>query len=217
MRKRADNRGLTLVELVVSIAIMAIVGSAILSFFLFSTRQYHKGNSETTVQSEAQMVVGRLENMIMNASDGVGTNATGDVLYLFSHEIQSIGGVDTTICRRTMIALDNDKHQLQSNYQEWSMDSEGRLTPDPSGGVEPPVSTPIVIADYMDTVGACATPVFNVNLSKLATEQTVTVTISIKLREQSYSTTNQFVLRNRVSCSTTDSLEEHFKLENIKE
>ena len=208
---KSDNRGISLVELIASIAILALVSGAILGFFLFSTRQYHKGSSESTVQNEAQMVMGRLENLIINASDGVGTNAAGDMLYLFNHEVQNSGVSKTYICKRTTIALNNTTHQLMSSTEDYVMNTgDGSFTLTGS-------STPAPIADYMDTEGAGAAPVFHVNLLKLATEQTVTVTISIKLREQSYSTTNQFVLRNRVSSSTTDSLEEHFKLENIKE
>lgn len=208
---RADNRGISLVELIASIAILALVSGAILGFFLFSTRQYHKGSSESTVQNEAQMVIGRLENLIINASDGVGTNAAGDVLYLFNHEVENGVGGKTYICRRTTIALNNTTHQLVSSDEDYVMNPmDGSLTLTGS-------SAPAPIADYMDTEGECATPVFRVDLSKLATEQTVAVSISIKLREQSYYTENHFVLRNRVSSSTTDSPQEHFKLENIKE
>lgn len=208
---KSDNRGISLVELIASIAILALVSGAILGFFLFSTRQYHKGSSESTVQNEAQMVMGRLENLIINASDGVGTNAAGDVLYLFNHEVQNGGGGKTYICRRTTITLNNTTHQLMSSNEDYVMNpGDGSLTLTGS-------STPAPIADYMDTAAEGAPPVFLIDLSKLATEQTASVTIRIKLREQSYSTTNQFVLRNRVSSSTTDSLEEHFKLENIKE
>ena len=157
------------------------------------------------------MVMGRLENLIINASDGVGTNAAGDVLYLFNHEVQNSGVGKTYICRRTTIALNNTTHQLMSSTEDYVMNTgDGSLTLTGS-------STPAPIADYMDTAAEGAPPVFLIDLSKLATEQTASVTIRIKLREQSYSTTNQFVLRNRVSSSTTDSLEEHFKLENIKE
>ena len=157
------------------------------------------------------MVMGRLENLIINASDGVGTNAAGDVLYLFNHEVQNSGVGKTYICRRTTIALNNSTHQLMSSTEDYVMNTgDGSLTLTGS-------STPAPIADYMDAAAEGAPPVFLIDLSKLATEQTASVTIRINLREQSYSTTNQFVLRNRVSSSTTDSLEEHFKLENIKE
>lgn len=210
MEKNTDNRGMSLIELLVSMTILVVVGSAIFGFFLFSTKQYHKGSSESAVQNEAQMVMGRLKNMIVNSSDGLGTNATGDVLYLFSHEIQDSGGSSTIVCRRTTITLDNSLHQLMSVYDEYVMNPmDGSLTLIAT-------STPSAIADYLDVVGECTTPVFQVDLSKLETEQTASVTISIKLKEQAYSTTNQFVLRNKVSTSISDSPEEHFLLENMK-
>lgn len=187
--KKADNRGMSLVELIVSIAIMAIVGSAILGFFLFSTKQYHRGSSESTLQNEAQMAMERLESLIVNASNGVGTDATGTELYLFNKE-------GTDICRRTRVYLDSANHQLVQESQCYSCTGGSFV---PSGA---PESTPIV--DYVDTV-------FSVDLSDYETKQTVKITIGMKLEEQTYTTSEQFVLRNKVNGSTSAEPGEHFQ------
>ena len=72
MKRQMDHRGLSLIELIVSIAILSIVVGAIFGFFLFSMRSYNKDSGETNVQSEAQMTVNRLQNQIVNTTTGIG-------------------------------------------------------------------------------------------------------------------------------------------------
>ena len=48
----ADEKGFSLIELIVSMAILVIVGIAIMGFFTYSVGQYTRGNEETTMQVE---------------------------------------------------------------------------------------------------------------------------------------------------------------------
>lgn len=73
MRKRIlkDNRGLTLVEMLVSFAILSIMMVAVFQFMSMMTKQYQNSNNEITVQNEVQTLMQQLENYIIDADMGV--------------------------------------------------------------------------------------------------------------------------------------------------
>ena len=54
------NKGFTLVELIVSIAIFAIVAAAIIAFFRVAMTQYKTNTNEVNIQTESQMTWKRI-------------------------------------------------------------------------------------------------------------------------------------------------------------
>jgi prepilin-type N-terminal cleavage/methylation domain-containing protein len=70
-RRKHDNRGFTLVELVVVTAILAIVGAAVAGFLAVSTRSYKSVSSEVDLQTEAQVAMNQFQTLLMNAEAGV--------------------------------------------------------------------------------------------------------------------------------------------------
>lgn len=67
--KRADNRGLTLVELMISIAISAIVLASLALFMSYTSRNYRRASEEVSLQMEAQTVLNQLDSMIMESTN----------------------------------------------------------------------------------------------------------------------------------------------------
>lgn len=65
------NKGVTLVELIVTIALMTIVGGAITSFVVVSQRNYNSGSAETDLQYEVQMVSNQLQDLLIDTARGV--------------------------------------------------------------------------------------------------------------------------------------------------
>ena len=65
------NKGFTLVEIIIAIAILTIVGGVIGSFVLISQKQYNYGASETDIQYEAQLLVNQLQELLIDASKEV--------------------------------------------------------------------------------------------------------------------------------------------------
>lgn len=78
------NKGFTLVELLVSISILAVVGLAIGGFLVVSANQYRAAGAEVKVQTEAGLVENQLKNLILAASIGIDT--TEDALELYSYD-----------------------------------------------------------------------------------------------------------------------------------
>ena len=75
----ARNRGMSLVELLVSVAVLGIAMVGILALINLSTRYYSSSSKEVEVQSELQTTFALVSNMIVDANKGVKFNTTDSV------------------------------------------------------------------------------------------------------------------------------------------
>lgn len=66
-RIRRDQRGLSLVEVMCAVAILALVSGIIGTVIVMSTRTYRKGISETGIQQEAQLAANSIGNLVKDA------------------------------------------------------------------------------------------------------------------------------------------------------
>ncbi len=73
------NKGFSLVELIVSMALLVIVGAAIIAFFSMSMTQYKSNTDETSLQTESQLAWKRLESNILMTTDGVWTPTVNEI------------------------------------------------------------------------------------------------------------------------------------------
>lgn len=74
--KREDNRGLTLVELVCTIAILSIVATAVGGVMVASAKNYQKGTTEIELQQEAQITVNQIGDLVIDATLQVSFSGT---------------------------------------------------------------------------------------------------------------------------------------------
>ncbi|MCM1185499.1 MAG: type II secretion system GspH family protein [Lachnoclostridium sp.] len=66
--KNFDNRGLTLVELVCSVAILGIIAMIVGSVLVVSADSYNRGSSEIQAQQEAQLVANQIDDLLIDAT-----------------------------------------------------------------------------------------------------------------------------------------------------
>ncbi len=67
--KWKDNRGYTLVELIISMAILAIVGGAITLLMQSGSHSYSSTKAELDLQMESQTLMSQMSTMIMEANN----------------------------------------------------------------------------------------------------------------------------------------------------
>lgn len=67
MGNKLNNKGLTLVELMIAMAIASIVIGSITYFMATSTKNYRRANDEITLQIEAQIILNQLNELIIEA------------------------------------------------------------------------------------------------------------------------------------------------------
>ncbi len=63
-----DHRGLTLIEVIVSLLIASLVLLAVTGFLMVSTRTYRSNSMETSLQMEAQVALNQIDDLLMKAN-----------------------------------------------------------------------------------------------------------------------------------------------------
>lgn len=111
---RKENGGYTLVELIVTIAILAVVGIGIGTMISNSMKQYHMSSAEVSLQQESQLAGNQLINLVMNANDGV--RAGSGKLYMYHYDLEY------DVHSKTVISYDADARML--TYSAYQKDGE---------------------------------------------------------------------------------------------
>ncbi len=200
------NKGFTLVELIVSIAIFAIVGVAIAAFFGMSMRQYKSNTNEVNVQTESQMTWKRLESNILITNAGIWTPNDSQIdLYRYSkgaaHEYTM-----------TSIYYDNSGSSHNIYYQDYYLDDSNEWVMDGKSQVFASLVTGFKI-ELFDAEGKKITD------SSLAKKPArAKATINYEANERKYDAENTVAIRNSViATDNIRAIEENVKAnENIK-
>ena len=69
--KKLNNKGLSMVELLLSIMILTIVSTSLFAFMIMSGRMFHRSNAEVDMQSEAQVMKNYMNDLITDAAKGI--------------------------------------------------------------------------------------------------------------------------------------------------
>ena len=80
-----NNKGVTLVELIISTAILFLVITAFLSMVASATKMFNKGQRELDVQDEAQIVTNQIENLLTDAQLYAGQ--VGNDIYIVNEDL----------------------------------------------------------------------------------------------------------------------------------
>lgn len=116
-----ENRGLTLVELMITIGILSIVVIIAGSFMLTSGNSFAKGNADSDIQEEAQLAVNQIEDLII---DGVGVETTDDAdkkeLVLYHTEEEA--GVGTKFIKEAVIWKKDGSNNMY--YSKWEVSED---------------------------------------------------------------------------------------------
>ena len=83
IRKKMENKGFTLVEIIVCLAIMTIVAGSVGAFIVAGNNSYLRGNKELTLQEEAQLAANQMIDLIIDVEKDIKfTNTTGTAVDL---------------------------------------------------------------------------------------------------------------------------------------
>ena len=131
MKMMKEDRGLTLVELVITIAIVSIVIAAATSFMITGSRSFAKGSADSDLQKEAELTVNQIEDMIIDVNGGLEVNEVTDVdgnktktelvMYHATEEPDESGTMETKYVKETVV-WDKNAGNDQMLYSKWNVD-----------------------------------------------------------------------------------------------
>lgn len=96
MKIKMNNRGFTLVELIVATAILAIVALGASAFMVAGTRTYSSLNYTVRLQYEAQLAMAQLQEYAVDCSKGMAWDASQKKLYIANDADVHVFGYDNT-------------------------------------------------------------------------------------------------------------------------
>ncbi len=80
--RKLNNKGLSLVELICGVTILAIISVTVASVMIVSANSYSQGNAETQVQQEAQLVANQISDLLIDATTDVSYDAGTETLQI---------------------------------------------------------------------------------------------------------------------------------------
>ena len=120
-----SSSGMSLIELVVSMAIITIFGAAVIFFFSTTLSSTTKVDTDNTVHMEAQSAWNQMRNDIQNSNAGIYSDGTNLVLYRKTPQVDEstgeavLDGSGNPIYKkaeRTVYTFDSTSNQLKYNY-----------------------------------------------------------------------------------------------------
>ncbi len=85
--KAGNNKGYSLVELLLAIFILALVMAGVVSIMRATSVSYRNGNFEVNVQTEAQIVANQIEELLVDADTSVSYNSSTGVYTIVNHGV----------------------------------------------------------------------------------------------------------------------------------
>lgn len=204
--EKMNNQGFSLPELLVALAIMAVVAGAILGIFGSSFGFYKRGSAEANLQNESQLTMTQLENLVLNASQGVGlgpaaspTTLTGNDLYAYNRVVDSSTGTIsyrvTHIYKGDGTVGDSDK--LYYCYMTYALD--------PVTGVYALSADKVnskVLSEYVSS--------FEVDVTNLVAKKSIVFSIGFANQSKTYNAQKTVKLRNQVFAGTSGTPDDYF-------
>lgn len=116
------NKGLSLVELLITIAILSIVMVIAVSFMTTGSRSFAKGNADSNVQKEAELTINQIEDMLIDVNGGVSMTDDADKteMTMYHSEDDGSGG---TLYTKEAVAWNKSDHNIYCSRWHVNYDS----------------------------------------------------------------------------------------------
>lgn len=219
--RRKDNRGLSLVELIVAFAIFAIAGVAICGFVAFCSKNFTNSNKNVKLQYEQQIVINQVRDAILETSRGISKPVVNGTKTSFSvcsdnYDTSSMGALPYVI---TSFVFDKaDDAEVGTLSMEYRYLDQSAFTPTEGG-------TPITLDGLLGSAGPSATVEVSRNIAEFSLidfeknlkDNKVQLKIVFKTGDKEITVNPLISLRNILSdIDDTTSLDELYKKEVIE-
>ncbi len=190
-RRKLNNKGLTLIEMVVAIAIIGIFSTVVMTFITSGANFYRKVSITTKLQSDMQTTLESIENAIMDTNVKIIYTSGGTSI---ENDIDSTAAVQKKLTlERTDPTADEDSKRYLLTIFEWKP-SEQKLYYnngyEENGVINESATAMAVLAENVSD--------FQVDISKAKSEGIVLFRLTLKKGDKEISQLYTVTLRNKV-------------------
>lgn len=200
---RIGKKGFSLVEVVVSLAIMTIVGGAVGAFLIAGNNSYLRGNKELTLQEEAQLAANQMIDLIIDVEKDINftPDHQGAAVDLEGNTAKDSAGNEITTAHVSELRLVNNENTYMIRWQGTSAGDyatanqvylyEVKNTTDADGNLvvgDPTTATPALMAEHVTS--------FSVDLSQVKDKRKVILNMTFTYQDRSYDIAETIKLRN---------------------
>ena len=113
-RERLQNKGFTLIELIVTIAIIAIFSGVVLTFISTGSNIYRSTSSSAKVQMETQETFDQIEDLIIDVNRSLYyANGSGDSL-----QAEALSAVRPRLTDKAVVYVESDREISEEKLQD---------------------------------------------------------------------------------------------------
>lgn len=209
MRMKRNQKGFTIVELLIAVAILSIVIVTVCGFILVGSRSYAAGNSDINVQQEAQLALNQMSDLLIDTTRSVtytgfdaGGTTSGTALkdgdFTFTPEDKSLVMLNGTAVKNPSGGPNPiiEEGNGNKNYHFYWDKSEETLfyaeadAKDPVPDFGDPAAEWVVLAGHVTD--------FSADLSQVAEKRVVMLALTFTDGTKEYVTSNNVTIRNKV-------------------
>lgn len=200
MKFERENKGFSLVELIVVIAIFSVVGVVVGGFLFAASRSYSINANELNLQDEAQLVANQVQEMILDTAYGISykyvvTDETGSQLIDFMNNDANTTLPEGDLSQKDLYIYGKETY----THLSWDAENKQLYLMEYKSGTSDPVDDMVGLApkgvllgDYIED--------FKVDLTKVADKRMVSFNILFKKQgtDRDYLVARNVSLRNDV-------------------
>lgn len=197
---RKNQKGFTLVELIIAIAILAIVALAISGFIVVGSRSYTSANTDIMLQQEAQLALNQISDVIIDTTDSINySNGAGTEKVLKDSEFSSEPDEKVlVVVNKKDSNNDNDSYRF-----EWSK-TDQIIYFNTSDTVIDDAHPEPVFDDSKKAILAQHVREMHLDISQFEENRVVMVSMTFENGNKEYTTSNNVTVRNRVAINKID-------------
>ena len=222
---RKNQKGFTLVELIIAVAILAIVTLAVCGFIVVGSKSYTSANTDIMLQQEAQLALNQISDVIIDTTDSISysVGTSGGLQNVLRDS--EYGGDATDKCLVVVNRNDASSNNNNPSYWfYWNKDDEKIYFN------EVPVNSTMTADEIQagfDSVGAAADkPVLaehvtdlSIDISQFEENRVVMISMTLQNGNREYSTSNNVTVRNKIALNVVDidpmKRADEFRIKNI--
>lgn len=204
IRKKMENKGFTLVEIIVCLAIMTIVAGSVGAFIVAGNNSYLRGNKELTLQEEAQLAANQMIDLIIDVEKDIKfTNTTGTAVDLDGNPAKDDAGNEVQAQVRELLLVNNDnaymiRWQGSSNTGTEYENANQVYLYEAATEADLATAAPALMAEHVSS--------FQVDYSEARSKRKVILNMLFAYQDKTYQISETIKLRNALPEDTAEHI-----------